>query len=85
MTITETEVNAAFDAYLKAFNQLAEQEDILGNMRAELDDYKEGGSKYTEAQRKIVEFERSLAEYQRNLRKAALHLDRIKTLVSMQK
>lgn len=85
MTITETEVNKAFDAYLDAFNTLAEQEDILDDMRVELGDYKEGSPKHTEAQRTVVEFERGMAELQRNLRKAALQLDRIKTLVSMQR
>lgn len=85
MMITETEVNRAFDAYLEVFNILAEQEDILEDMRMELGDYKEGGSKYTEAQNRIAAFERSLVEYQRNLRKAALHLDRIKTLVMVQR
>lgn len=85
MTITEKEVNEAFDAYLEAFNTLAEQEDLLEDMRGELDEYKEGGSKHVEAQRKIAAFERAMTEPARNLRKAALQLDRIKTLVAVQK
>ena len=82
--ITEDQVNAAFDAYLEAFNTLAEQEDILEDMKMDLGDFKEGSVKQLEAQTKIKTFELGMAIYQRNLRKAALELDRIKTLVSMQ-
>lgn len=83
--ITESNVNDAFDAYLKAFEILAEKEDHLDALKAEVEDYKEGTPKHSAAIQKAMEFERGMTEYQRNLRKAALHLDRIKTLVQVQK
>lgn len=83
--ITEEQVNKAFDAYLDAFNLLAEQEDVLEDMQIDLDGFKEGTARYIEAQEKLKSFERGMAEFQRNLRKAALELDRIKTLVSVQR
>jgi hypothetical protein len=83
--ITESEVNEAFDAYLRAFNVLADKEDYLEILKLEVEDFKEGSPKHAEAIRKAREFELQLAEYQRDLRKAALQLDRIKTLVQVQK
>lgn len=83
--ITESNVNDAFAAYLNAFNVLAEKEDELERMRLEVEDYKEGSPKHSEAIRKAKEFELTMASYQRELRKAALELDRIKTLVQVQK
>lgn len=84
MKITEEMVNKAFDAYLESFNILAEQEDLFEDMKLEIQDYKEGSAKFEQAKLKLQEFERTMAEPQRNMRKAALELDRIKTLVSMQ-
>ena len=83
--ITVSNVNDAFDAYLLAFDTLAAKEDELELMKLEVEDYKEGSPKHTEAIRKAREFEMSLASFQRELRKAALQLDRIKTLVQVQK
>lgn len=83
--ITESNVNDAFAAYLEAFNVLAEKEDELELMKLEVEDYKEGSPKHVEAIRKAREFEMTLASYQRALRRAALELDRVKTLVQVQR
>ena len=79
--INETVINQAFDAYLKAFDDLAAQEDILEKMNSELDDYKEGSPKFAQATKEIDEFQRTVTVYQRAFRKAALELDRVRTLV----
>ncbi len=83
--ITISNVNDAFDAYLRAFNVLADKEDYLETLRLEVEDYKEGSPKHAEAIRKVREFEGQLSAYQRDLRRAALQLDRIKTLVQVEK
>lgn len=83
--ITESNVNDAFDAYLEVFNILAEKEDHLDELKAEVEDYKEGTPKHSAAIQKVRDFEKTLIEDQRNLRKAAIHLDRIKTLVQAQR
>jgi hypothetical protein len=83
--ITESNINDAFDAYLRAFNVLADKEDYLDILKLEVDDFKEGSPKHAEAIRKVREYETQLVTYQRDLRKAALQLDRVKTLAQVQK
>lgn len=84
MTITKEQVNKAFDDYIEAFNDLAREEDMLEAMKFELNDYKEGSAKYNEAMTEIRDFEQTMAKYQRDYRLAAIELDRIKTLLSME-
>jgi hypothetical protein len=82
--ITEDDINKAFDKYIDAFNDLAHEEDELEAMKYELSDYKEGSTKYNEAMAEIRDFEQNMAKFQRVYRLAAVELDRIKVLVSMQ-
>jgi hypothetical protein len=82
--ITEEDVNKAFDAYIEAFNDLAHEEDELEAMKYELSDYKEGSAKYNEAMVEVKDFEQNMTKFQRVYRLAAVELDRIKVLVSMQ-
>lgn len=82
MEITEARINEAFDLYIAAFEDLAEQEDKLEDMKQDLDEYKEGSSKHQEALKNIQAFERTLAGYQRKFRMTALELDRVKTLIN---
>jgi soluble cytochrome b562 len=81
MEITMEKINEKFDLYVAAFEDLAEQEDKLEEMRSGLEDYKEGSPKHQEAMREVKAFEKTIATYQRRFRMAALELDRIKTLV----
>ncbi len=78
--ISDTRINKAFDDYIKAFNELASKEDELETMRAELEEYKDGSSKYVAAQKAVHDFEHAMIEYQRKLRLAGIEVDRIKTL-----
>ena len=82
--ITEEDVNKAFDNYINAFNDLAHEEDQLEAMKFDLADYKEGSPKYNEAMAEIKDFEQNMTKFQRVYRLAAIELDRIKVLVSMQ-
>ncbi len=82
--ITEEMLNKAFDNYINAFNELADKEDHLEELKIALDDFKEGSSKYVEAQRDIKAYEATMALYQRKFRMSAVELDRTKVLISMQ-
>ena len=81
--ISPEEVNAAFDAYIAAFNELAALEDELEEMRMAMEDYKENSFKHNEAKAATMAFERSLVGPQRKFRLAAIELDRAKTLANM--
>jgi hypothetical protein len=83
MELNEQTVNEAFDLYKKCFLILAEKEDYLDTLKAEVGDYKEGTPKHQAAIQKAMEFEKGLSGYQRDLRMAALELDRIKTLIAV--
>ena len=79
--INETVIDQAFDAYKAAFAALAEKEDFVEGMKHELEEYKEGSSKYKELEKEIKDFNTVLSKYQREFRMAALELDRVKTMV----
>jgi outer membrane PBP1 activator LpoA protein len=83
MELNETTVNAKFDAYLTAFKLLAEKEDELDLLKAEVNDYKEGTPKHQAAIQKVMDFEKGMVIFQRELRFAAIELDRVKTLISV--
>jgi hypothetical protein len=80
MEVTIEKLNQAFDLYRATFEDLAEQEDKMEEMKHGLEDYKEGSPKHQEAIREIQAFEKVLTVYQRKYRMAALELDRIKTI-----
>ncbi len=82
MEITVDLINEKFNLYVAAFEDLAEQEDKLEDMKIGLEDYKEGSPKHQEAMREVRAFEKTIAVYQRKFRMAGLELDRIKTLVN---
>lgn len=82
MEVTIEKINEAFDLYIAAFEDLAEQEDKMEEMKQGLEDYKEGSPKHQEAIREIQAFEKVLTVYQRKYRMAALELDRIKTVAA---
>ena len=85
MEVTMEKINEKFDLYVAAFEDLAEQEDKLEDMKISLEDYKEGSPKHQEAMREVRAFEKTIATYQRKFRMAALELDRVKTLVNFMK
>jgi soluble cytochrome b562 len=82
MEVTMELIHEKFDLYRAAFEDLAEQEDKLEEMRNGLEDYKEGSPKHQEAMKEVRAFEKTIAVYQRKFRMAALELDRVKTLVN---
>jgi len=83
MKIDEDSINSAFDELLQIFEELAEAEDVVNELKTELESYKPVSPKRAEVQLKLDEAERNRIKIARKYVKAQMKVDRIKTLMRL--
>jgi len=84
-TISEKDVNSAFDALENAFGELAEIEDKQQEIAADLAEFKEGSRKADQLKKKLQELQPKMATAQRAYRLAGMRADRVRLLLDVAK
>jgi hypothetical protein len=84
-TITEVDVNTAFDNLENTFKKLAEIEDKQQELVSDLAEYKDGSRKADQIKKKLQEMHPKMQEAQRAFRLAGMRADRIKLLLDVEK
>lgn len=83
--IQEKDVNDAFDALEKAFQDLAALEDKQSKIVRDMEQFKDGSQKKDELQRKLQKLQPEMTDLQRAYRLAGMRADRIRLLLDVQK
>lgn len=84
-TITEKDVDEAFDNLEKAFTDLAKIEDKQQEIAADLAEFKDGSRKADQLKKKLQELQPKLAIAQRSYRLAGMRADRLRLLLDVAK
>lgn len=84
-TITEKDVNSAFDALELAFQDLAKIEVKQQEIAADLAEFKEGSRKADQLKKKLQELQPKMATAQRAYRLAGMRADRVRLLLDVAK
>jgi len=84
-TITEDDVNKAFEDLENAFLELAKVEDRQTALLDDLKEYAEGGRKAEHAKKKVQDLQPKLTAAQRAFRLAGMRADKIRMLLDVQK
>lgn len=84
-TITEKDVNRAFDALELAFDNLATIEDKQTTLTADLQDFREGSRKADQIKKKLQELQPEIVKAQRAFRLAGIQADRVRLLLDVAK
>jgi septation ring formation regulator EzrA len=84
-TITETDVNEAFDNLEKAFQALAKIEDKQAECIESMNNFKEGSKAEIAAKARMAKLQPELVAAQRAFRLAGIRADRIRMLLDVQK
>ena len=84
-TISEDDVNTAFDNLENAFQELAKIEDKQQELAADLAEFKDGSRKADQIKKKLQDLQPKMAEAQRAYRLAGMRADRIRLLLDVAK
>jgi hypothetical protein len=84
-TISEDDVNAAFDALESAFQELAKIEDKQQEIAADLAEFKDGSRKADQLKKKLQDLQPKMTAAQRAFRFAGMRADRVRLLLDVEK
>lgn len=84
-TITEQDVNEAFDELEYAFSNLAKIEDKQFALSGDLQDFREGSRKAEQLKKKLQDLQPEITKAQRTYRLAGMRADRIRLLLDVAK
>ena len=84
-TITDEDVNSAFDSLESALNELAKVEDKQTALAADLQDFREGSRKAEQLKKKLQDLQPEITKAQRTYRLAGMRADRIRLLLDVAK
>lgn len=84
-TITEKDVNEAFDRLENAFCELAKIEDKQQEIAADLAEFKDGSRKADLLKKRLQDLQPKMTEAQRTYRLAGMKADRIRLLLDVAK